>query len=208
MLTLALWSIWMCSLSAPSVVHQNRHRFNQFNFTMVFLYIQHLELVVLIVKGIPDMGHWIGLWLLYLTTTLSIPVQQCLTTTSSDNHRYRNHSCAWISSCSSCSWTILMLYPPALPSMTTKTNDLSQNVVFVGNLSYFCEEQHLRDLFDQYGRIERIRVCRSEDQLKPLQYGFVTMSTRVEAERLVEMFHEHLFMGRKLRYVWTSWWSI
>ncbi len=91
----------------------------------------------------------------------------------------------------------------SLSSSSTIKPDSSQNVVFVGNLSYFCEEQHLRDLFDQYGRIERIRVCRSEDQLKPLQYGFVTMSTRVEAERLVEMFHEHLFMGRKLRYVWT-----
>ena len=85
----------------------------------------------------------------------------------------------------------------AFPSSTVP--DLSQNVIFAGNLSYFCEEQHLRELFAQCGHIERIRVCRSDDQTKPLQYGFVTMSTRAEAERILETLQGQLFMGRKLR---------
>jgi RNA recognition motif-containing protein len=71
--------------------------------------------------------------------------------------------------------------------------------VFFGNLSYFCQEQHLRELAAPYGRIERVCVCRSDDQKKPLQYGFVTMSNRAETERLVDVFHGCLFMGRKLR---------
>lgn len=77
--------------------------------------------------------------------------------------------------------------------------DLSQNVIFAGNLSYFCEEQNLRELFSQCGHIERIRVCRSDDQTKPLQYGFITMKTREDAETLLNMFQDYLFMGRKMR---------
>ncbi len=71
--------------------------------------------------------------------------------------------------------------------------------IFIGNLSYFCEDQHLQQLCAQYGHVERVRVCRSDDQIKPLQYGFATMSTRAEAEKVVNALQGQLFMGRKLR---------
>ena len=72
--------------------------------------------------------------------------------------------------------------------------------VFVGNLSYFCEEKDLQDLFNQYGNVRNVRMMRSSDgKHKSLMFGFVMLSTTQEAEQAQQLFNGHLFMGRHLR---------
>lgn len=45
--------------------------------------------------------------------------------------------------------------------------------LFLGDLSCFCQEQDIYQVFQSYGDIETIRVMRGRDQ-KSLGYGFVT----------------------------------
>jgi RNA recognition motif-containing protein len=74
------------------------------------------------------------------------------------------------------------------------------NVVFVGNLSYFCEEQHLFRLFSQYGHVQRVFIVQNDSNTKSLMFGFVTLLSDVEAREIEKLLHNHLFMGRRLRY--------
>ncbi len=73
-------------------------------------------------------------------------------------------------------------------------------IVFVGNLSYFCEDRHLHDLFNEYGEVNNARVMRSDDNTRSLMFGFVTMSSVNQAKEMERIFNGHMFMGRKLRY--------
>jgi RNA recognition motif-containing protein len=75
----------------------------------------------------------------------------------------------------------------------------ASRVLFVGNLSYFCEEQHLFELFSEYGRVEAVRIVQNVEKTKSLMYGFVTMSSHAEACQIVDLMDGHLFMGRKIK---------
>ncbi len=83
---------------------------------------------------------------------------------------------------------------PVPPSLVDKTT-----ILFVGNLSFFCEESHLMELFSQYGHVQGIRILLNRKQNKSLMYGFVTMQSTVEAVEMVFLLDGHLFMGRKLK---------
>lgn len=72
-------------------------------------------------------------------------------------------------------------------------------VLFIGNLCYFCEEQHLWELFSEYGCVEAVRVVQNVEKTKSLMYGFITMSSNQEAAQMVDLLDGHLFMGRKIK---------
>jgi RNA recognition motif-containing protein len=71
--------------------------------------------------------------------------------------------------------------------------------IFAGNLSYFCEEPHLYELFSEYVNVTHVRVMRSEDRQKSLMYAFIMVSTRQEVQAICDLLNGHLFMGRHLR---------
>ena len=73
------------------------------------------------------------------------------------------------------------------------------NLLFVGNLSYFCEISHLFDLFDQYGHVNGVRIVRNDNRSRTLMFGFVTMSTVHEANEMERILNGTFFMGRRLR---------
>ncbi len=87
---------------------------------------------------------------------------------------------------------------PSSPSPAV-LDDLSSCVVFVGNLSYFCEEPHLHKLFDNVGHVTHVRIVRNESNSRSLMYGFVTLSSFPEAQEIERLLNNHLFMGRRLR---------
>jgi RNA recognition motif-containing protein len=76
-----------------------------------------------------------------------------------------------------------------------------KNEVFVGNLSYFCEEHDLFDLFDGFAEVTHVRIVRNPENNRTLMFGFVTLSTVHEAKEMAKLLHGQLFMARKLRYV-------
>lgn len=73
------------------------------------------------------------------------------------------------------------------------------NVIFIGDLSFFCREQHLIELFSQFGRVVKCSIVLNDAHTKSLMYGFVTMSTHEEAATVAERFNNQLFMGRTMK---------
>ncbi len=70
--------------------------------------------------------------------------------------------------------------------------------LFVGNLSYFCEENHLYELFNQFVQVLNVRIMRNHDRTKPLMFGFVAVQSEREVQELINLLNGHLFMGRHL----------
>ena len=73
------------------------------------------------------------------------------------------------------------------------------NILFVGNLSFFCEESHLFDLFDQYAHVNGVRIVRNDNRTRSLMFGFVTLSSVHEAKEMERVLNGSFFMGRRLK---------
>lgn len=71
--------------------------------------------------------------------------------------------------------------------------------IFVGNLSYFCEERDLFALFDEYGHVKNVRIVWNDERTRPLMYGFVLLASHQEVIEMKKLLDNHLFMGRHLR---------
>ncbi len=70
--------------------------------------------------------------------------------------------------------------------------------LFVGDLSFFCQEKHLVELFGNFGPVLEIRIKRS-NRGRTLMYGFVQMLHNDHALAAVAKLSGHIFMGRKMR---------
>ncbi len=73
------------------------------------------------------------------------------------------------------------------------------NELFVGDLSYFCREEHLIHLFSYYGNVLEARIKRSEKDGHSLMYGFVRMSALPEALEASKHLSGFMFMGREMK---------
>lgn len=67
----------------------------------------------------------------------------------------------------------------------------------MGNLSYFCTNKALAEVFSTVGPVQGAMVRKSRRN-QPLHYGFVEM-TREDAFKALEVIQNKDFMGRKLR---------
>src|SRR5512146_3149266 len=70
--------------------------------------------------------------------------------------------------------------------------------LFVGNLSFQATEEDLRELFQQAGTVESVRIITDQFTGRPRGFGFVEMSTKEEAERAIEQLNGRLFRDRNL----------
>jgi RNA recognition motif-containing protein len=71
--------------------------------------------------------------------------------------------------------------------------------IFVGDLSFFCQEHDLYNLFAQFGNVQNVRIIRNGDRQRSLTFGFVAMSSPQEARDMMNLFNGHMFMGRNLK---------
>ncbi len=71
--------------------------------------------------------------------------------------------------------------------------------LFVGDLSFFCQEQDLYNLFSQFGDVQSVRIIRNGHRKRSLTFGFVALSSPQEARNMMHLFNKHLFMGRNLK---------
>jgi RNA recognition motif-containing protein len=72
-------------------------------------------------------------------------------------------------------------------------------VAFVGNLSYFCREKDLYELFSPYSCVKNVRVMYNEDRSRSLMFGFVELSSEYETQAMIELLNGNMFMGRRLK---------
>lgn len=70
--------------------------------------------------------------------------------------------------------------------------------LFVGNLSFQATEEDLRELFQQSGTVESVRIVTDQFTGRPRGFGFVEMSTKEEATKAIEMLNGRLFRDRNL----------
>ncbi len=70
--------------------------------------------------------------------------------------------------------------------------------LFIGNLSFQATEEDLRELFQQAGNVETVRIITDQFTGRPRGFGFVEMATKEEATKAVEMLNGRLFRDRNL----------
>jgi RNA recognition motif-containing protein len=84
---------------------------------------------------------------------------------------------------------------PLVPSIPRS----QPNEIFVGNLSFFCNEKHLYDYFSLYSHVTNVRITRNVHKHRSLMFGFVAFKTPQEAREMAKLMDGHFFMGRYLR---------
>lgn len=71
--------------------------------------------------------------------------------------------------------------------------------IYVGNLSYQTDDQALRELFEQYGKVTSSRVITDKFSGQSKGFGFVEMPDASEANKAISALNEQEFQGRNLR---------
>lgn len=71
--------------------------------------------------------------------------------------------------------------------------------LFLGDLSVYSTENHIRELFQSYGKIENIRIKRGNSTKPHLCYGFIKFDSRAAAEKALSSLNGVMFLGRTLR---------
>jgi len=71
--------------------------------------------------------------------------------------------------------------------------------IYVGNLSYQTDDQQLRELFEQYGKVASSRVITDRFSGQSKGFGFVEMPDSAEANAAIQALNEQEYMGRNLR---------
>jgi RNA recognition motif-containing protein len=84
---------------------------------------------------------------------------------------------------------------PGVPSIPHS----QPNELFVGNLSFFCTERDLFELFSEYAEVVNVRIARNEQKNRSLMFGFVAFGNMHEAREMSRLFQRHIFQGRNLR---------
>jgi len=75
---------------------------------------------------------------------------------------------------------------------------MSQNRLFVGNLSFQTGENDLQEYFAQAGAVTSVNLMMDKVSGKSRGFAFVEFATPEEAAKAVEQFHNKEFQGRPL----------
>ncbi|HZR21215.1 MAG TPA: RNA-binding protein [Verrucomicrobiae bacterium] len=75
---------------------------------------------------------------------------------------------------------------------------MSNNKLFVGNLSFNTTENDLQDLFAAHGSVVEANLMMDRTSGRPRGFGFVTMSTPEEAEAAITALNGKNIDGRSL----------
>lgn len=70
--------------------------------------------------------------------------------------------------------------------------------LYVGNLPYTTSQEQLQELFAQAGTVAEVAIITDRDTGRAKGFGFVTMSSKEEADKAIEMFNGYELDGRAL----------
>jgi RNA recognition motif-containing protein len=70
--------------------------------------------------------------------------------------------------------------------------------LYVGNLSYTTTDEDLRTLFAQAGPVASVAVIKDRDTGTSKGFGFVEMTTQVDAQKAISMFDNYKLGERPL----------
>ncbi len=70
--------------------------------------------------------------------------------------------------------------------------------LFVGNLSFQATEEDLRELFQQAGTVETVRIITDQFTGRPRGFGFVEMATAEDAQNAISQLNGRELDGRRI----------
>ena len=70
--------------------------------------------------------------------------------------------------------------------------------IFVGNLDFHTGEDDLRQLFGQYGQVDRVTLMTDRDTGRSRGFAFVEMANNDEGEKAIAELNRSQFAGRAL----------
>ena len=70
--------------------------------------------------------------------------------------------------------------------------------IFVGNLEFSATEQDIRQLFEQYGVVDTVRIMTDRETGRPRGFGFVEMSDDTAAHAAITGLQGAALGGRTL----------
>ncbi len=71
--------------------------------------------------------------------------------------------------------------------------------IYVGNISFKTEDDHLRDLFERYGQVEAAKIIIDRTTGRSRGFGFVEMEDREAGLKAIGELDSKDFMGRNIR---------
>ncbi|CAE6924728.1 RNA recognition motif domain-containing protein [Vibrio alginolyticus] len=77
-------------------------------------------------------------------------------------------------------------------------SDPSTKTLYVGNLPYKANENHVRDLFSEYGQVFAVRLMKDKRTGKRRGFGFVVMAAS-DAKPAIAKLNEKVYMERTLK---------
>jgi len=78
------------------------------------------------------------------------------------------------------------------------SQNMSNNKLFVGNLSFDTTENNLQDTFAAHGTVQEVNLLMDRETGRPRGFGFVTMSTSEEAQAAIDALNGQTIEGRAL----------
>ncbi|MEA2020808.1 MAG: RNA-binding protein [Patescibacteria group bacterium] len=70
--------------------------------------------------------------------------------------------------------------------------------LYVGNLDFETTEEDLQERFAKAGTVVSAEIIKDRDSGKSRGFGFVEMSSKEEAKKAIELFHQKEFQSRTL----------
>lgn len=70
--------------------------------------------------------------------------------------------------------------------------------IFVGNLDFGATEDTLRQLFAEYGAVDRVSIITDRDTGRSRGFAFVEMANDAEADRAITALNGYFLGGRSL----------
>lgn len=92
----------------------------------------------------------------------------------------------------------------SFPMANHENNVTPMRTLFVGDLSFFCEDSDLRMLFSSFGEVISVEIKRGRATGDSLMHGFVEMDSEQNAEVALNELRNKKFLGRKMRVSWGS----
>lgn len=71
--------------------------------------------------------------------------------------------------------------------------------IYIGNLSYSATEEDLREVFEDYGKVNRVTLPTDRETGKIRGFAFVDMAEEAKEEEAISQLDGAEWMGRQLR---------
>lgn len=70
--------------------------------------------------------------------------------------------------------------------------------IYIGNLNYRVREEDLRQVMEEYGTVESVKVIKDRETGKSKGFAFVEMSDDAAAKKAITELNEAEFEGRQM----------